>query len=67
MYFVQWIGDLEKDPMNHGTETYLDYNLAKNFADTHANKGLNVTIYKGDIMPMEYQTSVKEMEGYNIL
>ena len=63
MYFVQWMGDMEKDPLDHGTETFLDYLNAKEFADRHANKGLNAQIFKGNIMPMEYQTSVKEMRG----
>jgi hypothetical protein len=49
--------------LDHGTETFLDYLNAKEFADRHANKGLNAQIFKGNIMPMEFQTSVKEMRG----
>ena len=63
MYFVNWMGDLEKDPLNYGTETYLEYVNAKEFADRQANKGVNAIIFEGDIMPMKFQTSVKEMRG----
>lgn len=47
MYFVIYQGDLEKDPLDCGSEYFGDYGGAEDFADRMRNKGLTCTIYSG--------------------
>ena len=47
MYFVLYEGDLEKDPLDCGSEHFDDYGGAEDFADRMRNKGLICVIYQG--------------------
>lgn len=50
MYFVKYVGDLENDPLDCGSEFFNDYGGAEDFAERMRNKGLTCTIYRGILM-----------------
>lgn len=50
MYFVIYQGDLEKDPLDCGSEYFDDYGGAEDFADRMRNIGLTCTIYYGKMV-----------------
>lgn len=49
-YFVKYCGDLEKDPLDCGSEDFLAYQDAREFAYRMRNKGLTCQIYNATII-----------------